>query len=376
MKYPLQALAFSLLLSAASLAVAQDPAAPAPAPAPAEAAPAPVQLPPEAAPPPPPAEPAPAAPAPPAPIAQVQIQVTISEINESALRELGANINYTRMVRGVEQTGSVRQVTTNVIDTVSGFERVTLPAPTPGTSLRPDEDNNPANSVQTREGFGLSAGVINTGYGTIETMFRGAEEKGDVDLISKPELLVVNGATATIQAGGEVPYQNVTYAATGVPQLKVEWKKTGVNLTLSPNILPNNTVKLTITDLNVTDVVRIDNIRGVDLPVFSTRSQKGVVLVPDGGNAVIGGLSSRVVRKSERRVPFLGNLPIVGFPFRSRSSDLDVTHLIIFVTPTVVDLRNMSPLGLRAMNFWQERGNEWANVEEIRREFDAMQDNL
>src|SRR5690606_30906637 len=99
-------------------------------------------------------------------------------------------------------------------------------------TLRPDEDNNPANGAQTRGGFGLSASVINTGYGTIDAVFRGVENKGDVDLISKPELLVVNGVSASIQAGGEVPYQNVTYEKAGQPQLKVEWQKTGVNLTL------------------------------------------------------------------------------------------------------------------------------------------------
>lgn len=352
----------TLLLLAGSIAVAQDPP-PAEAP-PAEAPPA--EAPPAEA---PPAE----APAPPPElrdIRQVQVRVQIVETNERGLRELGANINYTRFVEGIEQSGSVEQVTTNTIDSVGDFPRVTLPVPDSRDVLQPDEDNNLANGIQTREGFGLTASVIQSGEGTYNSVFRGLEEGLDTDIVSRPEILSINGTPAIINAGGEVPFQGVTYDK-GVPQLKVEFKPIGVNLEMVPTIQPNDLIKLDITKLNVTDTIRIENIRGVDLPVFSTRSQTGVVYVPSGQTLVTGGLTSRLVRQNERRVPLLGKLPVIGFPFRSRNSEANLTTLLIFVTPTVVDLRNMSPEGRRAMEFW--KGKNWSNEERVGAEMEAME---
>ena len=255
---------------------------------------------------------------PPAPpdIRQVQIQVWITETNEQGLRNIGTNLNYTRFVRQVEQSGSVQQVVTNVFDPLNDFGQVTMPAPTaPGPNtfqppLRPDEAGNPG--IQDRRGMGLEAEVINTGYGTIDGIFQGEATRTDVDLISKPELLVVNGAQAVINAGGKIPYQDVTYPK-GSPQLQVQFREIGVNLDITPQILPDDFVQMNIAKLEVTDIARIENLRGVDLPVFSTRSQTGFVYVPNGKTLVIGGLSSRITRHSERRVPIVG-------PTRPRSA--------------------------------------------------------
>lgn len=333
--------------------------------------------PPADTPPPPPADTSPPPPAAPAGlenIQQVQIQVWISETNEQGLRELGMNLNYTRFVRGTEQTGSVQQVTTNVFDP-RDFSRVTLPAPDQtlfAAPLRPDEDSNLATGVQTREGSGLTASIIDSDKGTIDALFRGTERKSDVDLISKPEILVVNAGKATIKAGGQVPYQDVTYDKNGVPQLAVVWRDVGVTLEMTPTILPNNYVNLDIANLEVSDINRIENLRGVDLPVFSSRKQTGQVYVPDGQTLVIGGLSSRVIRKTERRVPLLGSLPVIGAGFRSRNSEADITTLLIFVSPTVVDLRNMSKRADSAINFWRQTTSDWSHSKDITHEVENM----
>ena len=344
-------------------------APPAPAPAPAEAAPAP---PAEAAPAAPPAEPAPPPPPPPPPppvdIRQVQVKVRIVETSQRGLRQLGANLNFTRFVDGVEQSGSVARVASGTFDPVSDFPRVTLPVPGVGTPNRPDEDNNASNGIQTREGAGLTASVIDSDDGTLQAVFRGLEEGQDTQTLSEPELLVIDQMPAEINAGGEVPFQGSLLATT--PSLKVEFKKIGVNLGLTPMIMPNDLVKLNITKLDVTDTLRFDQIRGLDLPVFSQRSQTGVVYVPNGRTLVTGGLTSHVARRQDRRVPIIGTLPLVGFPFRSRETESLENTLLIFVTPTVVDLRNLSPEGLRAMEFW--KNGSWGNEKRIDAEKEAM----
>ncbi len=327
------------------------------------------------------AQPAPAPAPPPAPvdIRQVQVQVWISETNEKGLRNIGANLDYTRFVRQVEQQGSVQQVTTNLFDPSGDFSQVTLPspsAPSPNSFnpiLRPDED--PRAGVQTRQGAGMTFSIINSGYGTIDGAFRATEDQVDVDLISKPELLVVNAGLAEIKAGGQVPYQTVQYTK-GVPNLSVAWRDIGVVLKLQASILPSDFVQLHLQQLEVSDINSIENLRGVDLPVFSKRSQTGFVQVPNGQTLVIGGLSSRVVRKTERRVPILGRVPVLGMPFRHRRSDAEVTHLLVFVSPTIVDLRAPSKMGASAMSFWRARGSEWANADRIDNEVRVMQDEL
>lgn len=325
-------------------------------------------------------------------IRQVQVQVWISETNENGLKKLGANLNFVRFYRERENEDiKIPQITTNTTDFQNDFSTVTLPTPSPNPPqppyvvpynnpnfkepfIRPDL-NASVPGTQTYQGGGLTFSILTWDYGTLDGVFRALESKSEVDLISKPEILVINGTSAVIKAGGQIPYQSVVRTAS-VPNLTVAWRDIGVNLELIPTILPNNMVQLDIKQLDVTDITRIDRLRGIDLPVFSKRSQTGFVLVPNGQTLVIGGLSSRNIRRSESRVPGIGKLPLLGIPFRSRRAQADITHLLIFVQPTVVDLRAMSEESSSAIRFWEKRGDKWENADKIESEIKAMQEDL
>jgi type II secretory pathway component GspD/PulD (secretin) len=311
--------------------------------------------------------------APPAPAAfrQVQMHVWISETNEQGLRDIGTNLSYKR---NAGDGGPIQQVSTNVFDPLNPDFRVTLPAPD-STSfpvpIRPDLSGTTADGIQTQSGAGMTFSIISGDMGRIDGIFRSIERNNDVDLISKPELLAIEGLPAQIQAGGKVPYQSLKYDPKGQAQLTVEFQNIGVNMNITPTIRPDNLVQLNITELNVTDVTRIDNVRGVDLPVFAKRSQTGTVLVPNGQALVIGGLSSRVTRRTERRVPVIGKIPLLGIPFRGRRSEVLNLHLLIFVSPTVVDLRKMAPSSQTALDFW--KNGTWQNQKTVETEIDLMQ---
>jgi len=315
---------------------------------------------------------------PPEEIRQVQIQVWISETGEQGLRDLGTNLTYTRFVRGSEQSGSVQQINTNVQSFQKPEFDVVLPVPNQTLfpkPMRPDPSGTLADGIQAQQGVGLSSTLIFDDYGTLDAVFRGLERKSDLDLIAKPELLVINGQEAEIHAGSRVPFQSIAYLQ-GRAQLKVVWEPIGVYLKLTPVILDGATpsVQMNINTLAVSDVARIDNVRGVDLPVFSTRSQSGTVLVPNGETLVIGGLTTRVVRRTERRVPVVGNIPLVGIPFRGRRSDATTNHLLIFVKPTIVDLRQKDSENLSALEFW--RRDQWKHQERIDEEIKLLQEDL
>jgi len=310
--------------------------------------------------------------APPAsPFRQVQMHVWTSETNETGLRDLGANLTYRR----AEDNGSdsLQQINTNVFDPRNPEFTVTLPAPDPDRflpPLRPDQSGSLSDGVQTQSGAGLTFTVLQSGTGQLDGVFRAIERNNDLDLISKPELLVIEGKTATIQAGGKVPFQDIQFDNNGNPQLRVQFKDIGVNMQIQPTIRSDNLIQLNLQELNVTDVVRFDNVRGLDLPVFATRAQTGVVLVPNGQALVIGGLSSRTTRRTERRVPVLGRLPLLGIPFRGQQSEVLDVHLLIFVAPTVVDLREMTPAANNALDFW--RNGSWRNEDVIEEEIQLM----
>lgn len=308
---------------------------------------------------------------------QVQMHVWISETGESGLREVGANLNYTRFVQGEEEGSAVQQIGTNTFDPLDPNFTVTLPAPSPSVfppPLRPDQFGDLEDGVQTQAGAGMTFSLVAGGTGTIDGVIRGIEQNNDIDLISKPELLVIDGMTAEIHAGGKVPFQDIKYDNKGIPQLNVAFKDIGVSMKITPTVRSDELVQLTIDQLEVTDIARIDNIRGVDLPVISKRSQTGVVLVPDGQTLVIGGLSSRVSRQAERRVPIIGRIPVLGFPFRSRAADVSNVHLMIFVAPTVVDLRALTQSQVNALEFWRE--GQWRNRDQIEEEVRIMEDEL
>ncbi len=285
-------------------------------------------------------------------IRQVEIQVWISETSEDGLRNLGANLRFNRFVRHqldaegnpqpIEQSGSVQSIRTDVFQPNDNRFTVTLPEPdrtyfTNYQTLRQrgQTDLSGKPGFQQQSGLGIEFDVLDVGRGTIEGVFRGIEQGSDFDLYSKPEILVLNEHKAEIHAGGSVPFQDVKYDAKGVPTLNVGYEPVGVKLIMTPKIVEQQ-VELDIETLEVTDYAISRNIRGVDLPVFSTRSQTGPVVVPNGQTLVIGGLSTRRLRRSEQRVPLVGRVPILGIFFRGRDTEAQNSHLLIFVSPTMV----------------------------------------
>jgi Flp pilus assembly secretin CpaC len=75
-------------------------------------------------------------------------------------------------------------------------------------------------------------------------------------------------------------------------------------------------------------------------------------------------------------VPVVGRIPLLGMPFRKRRNEVNVTTLLVFVSPTIVDLRHLSEESSSALNFWRERGTEWVSTQRIDAEIEAMQDEL
>ncbi len=304
---------------------------------------------------------------------QVQLQVWITQTTEQGLRDLGGNLRFTRQVRGKPNGGGQILQQFDITPFENGRFPVTVPAPdtNPAWShptLRP----NPRNS---EGGVGITYTLIDNHYGSIDGFFRAIEQKADGEIISKPELLVINGQKARIEAQTQVPYQKVTYNSKNATlQLSLDRKPVGAIVEVVPTIQSDGMVSMNFSQIKISQFEVSRSIRGIDMPIVSDRIQKGTVLVPNGDMLVIGGLSTREVRQNQNKVPLVGDIPLLGMPFRWRGSSAETIHLLMWVAPTVIDLIHLDDKARSALHFWHREGYKYSD--KIDQEMKLLKENL
>ena len=161
-------------------------------------------------------------------------------------------------------------------------------------------------------------------------------------VLAEPNLLVVEGETAEILVGGEIPIpvvQNSTGSATGTAgAVSVEWKEFGVSLAMKADVGPDGkTVDLDVTpEVSSLDFGNAIVVSNIVLPALRTRRAHTVLHMNDGQTLVIGGLYQVEWSKNVNKIPLLGDLPILGELFKHTSKQKRETELVILVTPEIV----------------------------------------
>lgn len=161
--------------------------------------------------------------------------------------------------------------------------------------------------------------------------------EGKGRILSKPKLVVINGKEASFQVGGEIPISTTTTTSGGNVQQNIEFKEYGITLTVKPTIRDGKVdVILTV------EVSDIDEANAVGQNVaFTTRNAQTQILLDNGQTVVIAGLIKQQGGEEIRKVPFLGDIPIVGMVFRKRRTPTlnQDTELVISLTPTIIPQR-------------------------------------
>ena len=163
-----------------------------------------------------------------------------------------------------------------------------------------------------------------------------SQSDGLVNVLSRPTLLVRDGVSASISVGDDIPTIGSTTSdpINGERETTtIEYRQTGVDLTVTPTINAQGTVIMTI-EQSISNVS--DTTGSSDSPSFFERSLSTEVVAGDGQTVMLGGLISENKSNGASSVPFFGTLPILGHLFRSDSSSSDKTELVIMVTPRVV----------------------------------------
>jgi pilus assembly protein CpaC len=166
---------------------------------------------------------------------------------------------------------------------------------------------------------------------------RDLQQRNVLQILAEPDLLAANGEPARFLAGGELPYPVVSGVA-GQSTVSVQFKPFGVKLEFTGNIESDNTIRLKVfPEVSSLDFTNAVTISGFVLPAIATRHAETVVELRDGQSFGIAGLLDQRTTAQFSKVPGIGDIPILGQLFRSRSVNKTNSELVVIVTPTIVD---------------------------------------
>ncbi|MFW6387306.1 MAG: secretin N-terminal domain-containing protein, partial [Thermodesulfobacteriota bacterium] len=165
----------------------------------------------------------------------------------------------------------------------------------------------------------------------------------DVNILSAPRLLTSDNEEAEIVVGSNVPIITDRLSDTGgtsdlATRVSVERKDVALTLRMTPQITDGNQVRLNIYQ-ETTAIDNTNTVGDVDQvgPTFTTRKLTNSVLAHNGESIVLGGLISTDRQRTETKVPLLGDIPLLGYLFRTSSVEDKKTNLLIFITPSIID---------------------------------------
>jgi pilus assembly protein CpaC len=168
---------------------------------------------------------------------------------------------------------------------------------------------------------------------TIEAL----EVKGLLQILSEPNVLAENGKPASFLAGGEFPFPTVSAAAGGIPQVSIQFREFGIRLNFLPVITPRGTIHMQVSpEVSALDFTNGLTISGFNVPALTTRKMSTQVELSEGQSFAIGGLLDNRTTDTFEKIPFIGDIPILGKLFQSKSVSKTNTELIVIVTPELV----------------------------------------
>lgn len=258
---------------------------------------------------------------------EVLLEVKFAEVDRSALTQLGVNIL---------STGAGNQIGTTTTGQFGGFgpQRITDAFPSPGGVFTSEDNiNDVLNVFLFRPDIHLGAVV------------RALQTKNLLQILAEPNLIAVNGKEASFLAGGEFPFPIVQPGA-GFTAVTISFKEFGVKLKFTPVIMPNGNIHLKVVpEVSTLDFANSLTISGFTVPALSTRRADTEFELRDGQSFVIAGLMDNRVTNLMNKIPGLGDIPILGNLFRSKSAQKSNSELMVLCTVRRVEASQQAPEG-------------------------------
>lgn len=249
---------------------------------------------------------------------QVFVQVLIAEVSLDKSSELGLQ---TGLIGGGNPTSNL---------TVAGMY-------------------DPLGTLGTITGLLSAGGTLTPGITAsplnITAVLKALDKKGLLNILSTPNILTSDNKEAEINVGENVPFQGSSTVTTGFQTTSVERKDIGINLKIKPQISEGDYIRM---DINQ-EISAVKDSKGQAIDLITTkRSAKTSVVVKDKETVAIGGLIQDSEEETVSKVPFLGDVPLLGWLFKTKTKTRKKTNLMILLTPHIVkdaaDLAEMTQI--------------------------------
>jgi len=268
------------------------------------------------------------------PVRQVLIEARIVIVNDDFKRDLGARVGYTTAqangANGIWTTsGTVASTDTSIASAIANRTGGGTGIAVPTGASAPLRYNVNLPVASPAGSFAL--GLLGSNY-IVDLELSAAQAETRAEVISSPRVITANQKEATIEQGTEIPYQQS--ASSGATT--ISFKKAVLSLKVTPQITPDNRI---ILDLDVKkDSIGTITVTsgGVNVPSIDTKEIVTQVLMNDGQTVVLGGVLETERRDDQTKVPYLGDIPILGNLFKQTTKRNNKDELLIFVTPKIV----------------------------------------
>jgi pilus assembly protein CpaC len=251
---------------------------------------------------------------------EVLLQVKFAEVDRAATTQLGINIF---------STGAGHTIGTVTTGQFGGF---------PPQNIT-DNTGNTSGNINTAETIGdvLNLFLFNPDV-HLGAVIKALQQKSLLEILAEPNLIAVNGKEASFLAGGEFPFP-IVQPGQGFTAVTIQFKEFGVKLRFKPVIMPNGNIHLNVTpEVSTLDFSNALTISGFTVPALSTRRAETEFEIQDGQSFVIAGLMDNRVTSIGNKIPGLGDIPILGTFFRSKSVQKNNAELMVLCT-----VRKVSP---------------------------------
>ena len=275
---------------------------------------------------------------------QVMLRVRVGEIQRTALKTLGIDLNVIQRAEGASSA---------VLGTGGGIASLVAPGST-GTAVSPGVFLLPGGQAPTNT-RGILSGRWQPGGAngnTYAALIKALESDGLFKVLAEPNLVAISGEQAEFLSGGEIPIPVVQNGGGGGNNISIEYKPFGVAVRFTPNVLSANRIRMTVQpEVSEISTANGINISGFTVPGIETRRAKTTVELAPGESFMIAGLISDNTRSAIDQLPGAKELPILGALFRSTEFQRNETELVIAVTPYIVDPLVSSEVKLPSDNF-------------------------
>lgn len=260
------------------------------------------------------------------PIPQILIEAYIVEANKDVARDLGVQWGGVLQLSGGDRRGFL-----------TGRDNTAL-GQNVDTGVNPNSGNvvNLPLSAASATSFGLI--YQNVGKALLAAQLTALQEEGKLTILSNPSITTLDNQPAMIESGSEIPFQTVEDG-----EVNIEYKSAVLRLDVTPHVIDQDQIKLAV------KVKKDEPLSGRNLevtnPIILTKKAETSVVQFDGQTLVIGGLNKETATDSRSGTPWLLDIPVLGWLFKTQGKSNTKDDLLIFITPTILKHQTSPPAG-------------------------------